>query len=647
MSPTSQFAGVLAKSRIWPIVWLWLTLGLTAWCFWPALSGPFIFDDFPNLENLRHLNEGVTTQSLGQYLVSAKGNPGRPLAMLSFLIEDAGWPSEPRAFKRDNLLMHLLVGLVILGMTTLWAKRLPASGYSQRWAPLLCMTAWLVVPMQLSATMLVVQRMNILSTLFMLLGLWLYTRLIDSDRGSPMARVMAGGASLAAFGVLALLCKENGVLIFAYATALNLTLFRERIAAFPAASRWLLHLGCAAPLLVLAAGLILTWPTLLDNYTTRDFTLYERLITQPRILSDYLFNILVPRIGGQGILHDDYVRSVSLFSPPTTIAALLTLAVALSAALVFRRRSPLFSLAVFWYVGGHLIESSVLPLELYFEHRNYLPMVGPLFALASSALRIPRPYLRLSLVATGLWLALSAGLTRINATVWGHRLLQAQVWLEEHPKSSRAAQWAASAYLDLGDTTRARETLVAARKRIPKSGDLVMQLQLFDCITRGLSEREWEQTREMFHTVTYSQLAPMLLASYFEQLRGGACKGSLDRSKAIGLAEALMDNPKYRNNRPTLSYVNYEMARQAAVDGDLENAIRFLDLAYEYDPFPSIAREQAIYSLRLGRPDDALRYLEKSSSTPLPWIKRQLLDMRAVNAPLVRSAQLMRADMAK
>src|SRR5688572_22390989 len=87
-----------------------------AWCLTqPALTGPFLFDDFPNLENLREIGGQFSSQRLANYLASFTGTPGRPLAALSFLVDDYAWPSDPYPFKRHNLLLHLLCGVMVFG----------------------------------------------------------------------------------------------------------------------------------------------------------------------------------------------------------------------------------------------------------------------------------------------------------------------------------------------------------------------------------------------------------------------------------------------------------------------------------------------------------------------------------------------------
>src|SRR5690606_38481334 len=90
-------------------------VALAAFLSWPALTGPFLFDDFPNLELLAELNGHLDFHSLANYVTLFQGGPGRPLSMLSFVINDFDWPSDPWSFKYTNLMLHLLTGTLIFG----------------------------------------------------------------------------------------------------------------------------------------------------------------------------------------------------------------------------------------------------------------------------------------------------------------------------------------------------------------------------------------------------------------------------------------------------------------------------------------------------------------------------------------------------
>src|SRR5690606_575255 len=83
---------------------------------WPGVHGPFLFDDYPNLKNLAELGSQPTLRSVGAYLSLFPGESGRPLAALSFLLNDFSWPSDPYGFKVTNLLIHLLNGVLVFGL---------------------------------------------------------------------------------------------------------------------------------------------------------------------------------------------------------------------------------------------------------------------------------------------------------------------------------------------------------------------------------------------------------------------------------------------------------------------------------------------------------------------------------------------------
>jgi len=157
---------------------LWL-LALPVLAFfvlaWPAVHGPFVFDDFPNLAALAKTGAVDSWRALGIYLSESRYFPGRPLAMLSFLPQQASWPGDPLPFKVVNLLLHGANALL------LWAllRRVTAAVMTpdrSRLVAALAAVAWLVHPMQLSTVFLVVQRMTLLATFFVLLGLLAYVQ---------------------------------------------------------------------------------------------------------------------------------------------------------------------------------------------------------------------------------------------------------------------------------------------------------------------------------------------------------------------------------------------------------------------------------------------------------------------------------------
>lgn len=607
--------------------------------FWPAIYGPFVFDDFPNLGNLTHVAGVLDAQHIGEYLAAFNGNPGRPLAALSFLIEDADWPTVPLAFKRDNLLLHLLVGVLVFALARSLARRWPRTREHADIVGLATMALWVLHPMQLSATMLVVQRMNILSTLFVLLGLLGYLGCLSRTRWSDARRVVSAGAALAVSAVLALLCKENGVLVFAYALALNLTLLRGEIDALRPGWRRLLRVGVALPTVALVFAALVQLPSLAASYRGRDFTLGQRLLTQARILFDYVRQIVLPRIGEQGLFHDGYAASTGWLAPPTTLLSSLALLAIAILAWRTRARWPVFALAVLWFLAGHLIESTVIPLELYFEHRNYLPMVGLMFAAACGVASIDGVNRRVGWALLVVWLVMATTLTVLNARTWGDRGQLAAVWVRESPDSIRAVQMLAAYQADAHDLAGSKRTLQEGFARIPAATELAMQLVLLDCDTVGVTRAEWNSLLSLAKTTHYSAVVPDLVARFGQQQRAERCRDTLQDGDFYRLTETLIHNPNYAWRGDAMAFIYYEMSRQAVYDRNLSNTIAYMDASYSFGPNPLVPRNQAIYLLTAGLPDDAMHYLAISEQTPQPWIKRQLFDIKALNTPLWQDAR--------
>ncbi len=101
----------------------------------------------------------------------------------------------------------------------------------------------------------------------------------------------------------------------------------------------------------------------------------ERLLTEARIVVWYLSLLLWPAPSRMSLEHD-VVVSTSLLNPPTTLGAIVFLALLGWLILRYRKKFPLISYGGMWFLLNLLIESTIVPLELVFEHRLYLPSVG-------------------------------------------------------------------------------------------------------------------------------------------------------------------------------------------------------------------------------------------------------------------------------
>jgi hypothetical protein len=424
---------------------LLLALAFTVVAYAPGLAGGFVFDDFPNiLRNAAIRDAKLDVASLWEAALSSPSSPlSRPIASLSFALQIALQGLSAPAMKTVNLAIHLANGALLFTWVSLLlaAPRIAATmtDRQRQLLPLVVMALWLAAPIHLTAVLYVVQRMESLSALFTLAGLALYTcgRLrMEREQGGRFLPF----AGLLGMTVLATLTKETGVLtpLYALLTELLGFGFRSRGRRDGALAIFFL-LTCVLPGILAIA---LTLPDALSgkSYAARPFTLAQRLWTEGRILWEYLGAILLPRLPTLSLYHDDYSLSQGWLTPPTTLLAWAGLLFLLALAIALRRRAPLISLGIGIFFLGHALVSTYLPLELYHEHRNYLPAAGIFLALVAAGQRLaPRMETpRVLLFAFAGLYVLQAGTTFLRASEWSDPVRLAYFEASRHPGSLRA-----------------------------------------------------------------------------------------------------------------------------------------------------------------------------------------------------------------
>ncbi len=175
-------------------------------------------------------------------------------------------------------------------------------------------------------------------------------------------------------------------------------------------------------------------------FASRDFTLAQRLLTEPRVLVDYLHWTLLPNPMVLSLYHDEIVKSTGWLTPWTTLGAIALLAALILVAVVLRKRRPLVALGIAWFFAGQLLTATIIPLELVYEQRMYFASIGVLLAagvlLVGVRWKIVLPFLRGFLVAIALlWFALA---TNLRAQEWSNPLRLAISEANRHPASARA-----------------------------------------------------------------------------------------------------------------------------------------------------------------------------------------------------------------
>lgn len=425
-----------------------LTL-LCVFIYAKGLHGDFEFDDAQNISNNSKLDiQKLDWQSIRQAALS--GDAGvlkRPISMLSFALNAYACGFIPFCFKQTNLLIHIITGLSLLLLTYLLLTALRKNGASElpvAWinrVSLFVAAAWMLHPLAITSILYVVQRMNSLSALFMVWALvayvWGRQRLCDGKPG-----VMWASVGTLVFGILSIFSKENGALLPLFMLSIELMIFRFQ-APSRRASVWIRGLFLVVVAVPIVGFLIFLsahpeWLT--AGYGNREFSLTERLLTESRIVWFYLRLIFLPDVSLMGIFHDDIAISHGLFSPISTVFSIMGLCLLFAAMILSYRRAPILSFGLLWFFCGHAMESTVFPLEIAHEHRNYLPMYGILLAMFFYLL-YPVKYVKclgIRHAAAVALIVLYAILTYSRAAQWGNLVDHAAMEVANHPASERA-----------------------------------------------------------------------------------------------------------------------------------------------------------------------------------------------------------------
>jgi len=438
---------------------------LVALIYWSGLSGGFFFDDFANiLESTEIQVKSISSESLRNLWESGKAGPlGRPVSLLSFAANYYLSDFNPFAFKLTNLAIHCLNGLLIYLLTALLARAAYPSSSAPRIRLLAAIVAtlWVVHPIQTTSVLYVVQRMTSLASMFVLLALIFHVWARQRER---TGRIELASLALAwcVFFPLALLSKETGALFLLYLAAYEAVLHRNYLKRFD------LFGSCYLVFLIAAGGISLfyifsTSGTWLRAYEHRPFTFSQRLLTESRIVWEYIKLIVLPALPDFGLYHDDFALSTGLFAPVATFIAIVGLFLLAVTCWIARIKWPLVSFAILWFLLGHSLESSILPLELMHEHRNYLPSLGVFIVLIatlqSSAMLVPA-YRLIAYGGISAFAVYCALITYMRADLYADDFRRTQIEAEYRMDSVRTQYEAGAVMVNMYNVKR--EPILAA-----------------------------------------------------------------------------------------------------------------------------------------------------------------------------------------
>ncbi len=416
--------------------------------------GIFYLDDFSNLNRIELIDS--QPNGLLAFLFADRIGPlGRPFSLLTFALQKNSWPDNPFDFKIINLLIHIANSILVIIISKLLLAKHILNNKNCFKISLLIGLLWALAPIQFTNVFYVVQRMNLLSSAFVLAAIYVYLNYRAQFFSLPSSKKTSIVVSFFFIITLSVFSKENGILVFCYLLIIESLLFHE----YKASKKILLLLST----LVLIIFMIVAFSQYHSNgYHLRDFTLKERLLSQSRILYEYLSLIIFPDSSRLGLYHDDYIASKSLLEPISTLFCSVFFIMLLIIANLVKRRVPLFSLGIFWFFIGHSLESTVLSLELYFEHRNYLPSFGIWIACIGLVIHnwgSIKKYRRVLSIALCSYLIFIAYSAYYQSYLWGKPNLYAYQQAIDHPLSLRARYSLATALMKSGELKKAQDII--------------------------------------------------------------------------------------------------------------------------------------------------------------------------------------------
>lgn len=370
------------------------------------------FDDEPNITtnpNL-HLKE-ITWEHVKRALFSDRNNPHilyRPIACLSFGLNHYFGELNVFGYHLLNIFIHLISSIFLflfiyhtLNLPSLKTKYTTHS-YS---IALLSTILWAINPIQTQAITYIVQRMASLAGMFYIMSMYSYLRARKAEVRHD--KILFFIFCILSF-VLALGSKENAAMlplsIFIYEILLlqKITVknIRKNLNVFFIVTGAILIVGFIY--IYIQDGNIFSF---LNGYENRPFTLTQRLLTEPRIIIFYILLLLYPVPNRLSIAHSFQI-STSLFNPISTVLSILFIAGAIGYAIYSAKKRPLLSFCILFFFLNHAIESTIFPLELIFEHRNYIPsmlffvpiIIGFFYLFNYYSAKKPMQYILLSFV---------------------------------------------------------------------------------------------------------------------------------------------------------------------------------------------------------------------------------------------------------
>lgn len=524
-----------------------------------SLQAPFYLDDSLFVNNPSIQIDNISLKNL--YNLKLENYETRPLSVISLAINYYFNKNNVFGYHIFNISVHILTGIFLFLFFKVTLDFLPEKKLTQstRFIPFFAALIWLVHPIQIQSVTYIIQRMSSMAALFYILSMLFY---IHARLSKTSWRKYILFTCCLSTALLALSSKENAamlpIFIFLYEwffiQDLNISWFKRKIPFI---------LGISVFLIIMGLIYMGNNPTdqILSKYSARGFTPYQRVITQFRVVIFYISLLIFPKPSRLNLEHD-FSLSYSFIEPITTILSFSALIALLCFSVWLAKRERLLSFAILWYLGNLVLESSVIPLEIIFEHRNYLPSMLLCFLGTTAVFRFVKGK-RQSMILLCAIVVLFSFWTFKRNSIWSDKILFYEDALNKSPSNVRVHMDLAEALIGKGRFDEGvqyyRMAMVLSEEK-RNSGEVLQPYHydsIFHLATRLAEKKRYSEASILFERVV--QLYPHD-ANYHNNYAFVLEKlGYLDKA-IYHYSQALRYNPGFNHARQGLEWTKKRKA---------------------------------------------------------------------------------------
>ena len=564
---------------------LLIIIGITIYS--NSLGVPFLFDDNDNILGSPHIR--ITEFSVENILGAARYGhlANRPIANISFAVNHLLGGKRVFGYHLVNILIHVFCAVVLYHFIRLTGAIYPSPMTDSRMVPFFAASLWLVHPIQTQTVTYIVQRMNSLAALFFILTMYLYAK----GRWTMIAGMKQQGTAAVAkkkivrpysvpalvyfcgafvSGMMALGSKEISATLPFFIFVYEWFFFQDlRVS-------WLRHHGVKVVFVLMILLLITVFylggeplTKIVTMYGRRDFTMMQRVLTESRVVVFYISLLLFPHPARLNLEHD-FSLSHSLTDPMTTVVSLIFILACCIFAVVIAKKERVVAFCILWFFGNLAIESSVIGLEIIFEHRLYLPSMMACLMMVALCFRyikdrrVPVVLFSVVVVVCSIW-------TYNRNKIWKDEITLLTDCVKKSPGKFRPRYNLGIALAEQGRRLEAIEQYRIALKIDPGYASLHTNLGL-ELFAQGERQLAVEHYREALRIRPDFVLAHVGLASAF------LTEGKLDRARAY-CERALQMQPSSAPAHNCLGNIYYHQGMVSKAIGCYSKAIQY-DEAY-------------------------------------------------------------------